>query len=531
MEERAIMNLEAQISLLRPDFDAPASMRLTDNALRELGICEYIHLKSCRLEDFLTDSPREIKYRQETFSDLEGAPEAIAVLKKAAPIISDIISLRSAAMESSEDYLISITEAELYVSLLETLAGGLLPLRDKMKGEAMRALCDRVSLLTESEHYKEVNERLKELTSRVREIKSVTIGVNLDNTLRPESAGVLSVNNAKFRSGQALEKILRLDFKPTELTCIAPLIPYKKTMSDSEQTAMNYAFNTAVTTVFKSNIKSWKRIVQSYVLENTDFLVQMLPEIEFLTKACDFISALREKNVPLVYPDIEQTSPSAFEARGLINPVVALKSEGVSVPNDLVFDEKAGAYVITGPNRGGKSVITCAMGQACVMCALGLPVCADKATISPADNVFCHFPGNAEDTINKGRLGEECARLSEIIEGVTQRSVVLMDESLSSTGSEEASYIAESLMVGFCVSRCRTVFSTHLHSMASRIGDINKESERLGGVPCDSLVAEIADGHRSFKIKREPPDGKSYADDIARKYGLSLSEIVEKIKK
>ena len=42
-------------------------------------------------------------------------------------------------------------------------------------------------------------------------------------------------------------------------------------------------------------------------------------------------------------------------------------------------------------------------------------------------------------------------------------------------------------------------------------------------------MAEVgSDGSRSFRIKRERPDGKSYARDIAAKYGLSFGEILKK---
>ena len=52
-----------------------------------------------------------------------------------------------------------------------------------------------------------------------------------------------------------------------------------------------------------------------------------------------------------------------------------------------------------------------------------------------------------------------------------------------------------------------------------------------GGVAIDTLVAGMEEGKRSFKIMRAKPDGKSYARDIACKYGLSLDHIVEKIKR
>ena len=142
-----------------------------------------------------------------------------------------------------------------------------------------------------------------------------------------------------------------------------------------------------------------------------------------------------------------------------------------------------------------------------------------------------HFPTGSEDTIDKGRLGEECSRLSAIFEEVTEDSLVLCDESLSSTGSFEAAYIASEVLQGFSMARCRGIFSTHLHDLAASVDSINASCVPNGGVKIDNLVAAIEKGSRSFKILREKPDGKSYARDIAEKYGLSLDKIMTKIKK
>ena len=108
---------------------------------------------------------------------------------------------------------------------------------------------------------------------------------------------------------------------------------------------------------------------------------------------------------------------------------------------------------------------------------------------------------------------------------------MLLDESLSSTGSFEAAYIASEVLQGFSMVRCRGIFSTHLHDLAASVEKINATSLPKGGVKIDNLVAAIEKGSRSFRILRETPDGKSYARDIADKYGLSLDKIMEQIKK
>ena len=167
------------------------------------------------------------------------------------------------------------------------------------------------------------------------------------------------------------------------------------------------------------------------------------------------------------------------------------------------------------------------MGASQAMCQLGLPVPATEAVISPVDAIFTHFPEGADDTIDKGRLGEECQRLKEIFDEVTENSMILLDESLSSTGAYEAAYIASEILTSFAVVRCRGIFSTHLHELAANVGEINERSRAEGGVQIDTLVAGIEEGMRSFRIHRTKPDGKSYARDIANKYGLSFDTLIE----
>jgi DNA mismatch repair ATPase MutS len=270
--------------------------------------------------------------------------------------------------------------------------------------------------------------------------------------------------------------------------------------------------------------------VQTYVLENTEFLLNLMPEFEFLVRGTQMLLSLQKKGCSLTVPEIRPMQERAFTARKLYNPCVALKIDDEIVPNDISFDENATIYVLTGPNRGGKSVITCAIGLAQVMMQLGMYVPAENAVISPVDGIYTHFPTGAEDTIDKGRLGEECARLGEIFDCVTANSLVLLDESLSSTGSYEASYIAAEVLGGLAHIGCRCLFSTHLHELAAEIDNINQRSRSNGGVAIDTLVAGIkGEGKRSFIITRAKPDGKSYARDIAKSYGLTYETILKRI--
>lgn len=528
------------ISLLFPDGERQRAHampggrpNISEEVCLELGLNTILALRGSSPSDYFTADSDVIHYREETLDDMMENPGLGETLNALLPVLYDITELRrldrDLGASSGEAYLYSITEIELYVSAVDILHRGLSPLAGKLKGIAFRTLSDFIRELVESEYYRDLNERLKQLSSRVREIRSITVGVNLDAELRPFEAGVISINSEPFKSGRVLDKILRMSFRNDAMTCIAALTPFGRGQSDNRREALISAFNSAIEEVFRTSVRSWRLIVGEYVLENTDFLLKLLPEIEFVSKATDLMRCLEAKGYPLTRPVLHPKEEKRLTAVGLYNPDVALRIEDEIVSNDFSFDNDARIYVLTGPNRGGKSVITCAVGLAQAMTQLGLRVPAVTCEISPVDGIFTHFPQGADDTIDKGRLGEECARLREIFDSLTEDSLVLLDESLSSTGAYEASYIGEEILAGFGLARCRCVFSTHLHELAAAVPKINERTTSAGGVRIDTLVAGIEEGRRSFRIYRMKPDGKSYARDIADKYGLSLEDITTRL--
>ncbi len=527
---------EKYLSLLYPTREsreaamAVPSVHISQRVVEELGLASLLSLKNTSLSYFFTRDPEVITYRQELFSDLERYPELSRTLGEALPLLYDITELRRLEADydpTGESYLYSMTEVELYIDCVRLLSDGFAPYLDTLKSRALRSLATTVTELSGSDYYRELNASLEELSSRIREVKSITVGVNLDSAMRPTEAGVLSVNSAPFKSGRVLDKILRLSFKNDAMTTIAPITPLNKKQNENRRDALISAFNGALDDVFRASVRGWRAIVGDYVLENTDFLLRILPEIEFVTRADALLRRLSERGYPLAVPTLLPIGAKEFSTRGLYNPDVALRIDGRVVENDFSFDDAGRIFILSGPNGGGKSVITCAVGIAQAMCQLGLPVSAREAAISPVSAIFTHFPSGAEDTLDKGRLGEECARLREIFDASDADTLVLLDESLSSTGAYEASFIAAEILSAFAVLGTRLLFSTHLHELAGEVEAINQRSLAEGGVRVDTLVAGIEEGERSFRIHRRKPDGRSYARDIADRYGLSF----EKLKK
>jgi DNA mismatch repair ATPase MutS len=266
--------------------------------------------------------------------------------------------------------------------------------------------------------------------------------VNLDAQLRSVEAGVVSINSQPFRSGDLIDRLLRLDVSDDGYRCITPLMPYGYNTSDPSAVVLNSGINRAIDTVFRSSVQKWRPLIRRYLTENIGYLRGLADEIRLLLALAHLVQRLRDLGLPMCKPQVCDMADKTFRAEGLYNPHIAfsLKEPFIEmVLNDLGFDEDGMIYILTGANQGGKSAFTYAVGIAQALLQLGAFVPAKSAAISPVDQILTNFLAEEMDSIGKGRLGEECARLRNTLERATDCSLVLMDETLSSTSAIEAS--------------------------------------------------------------------------------------------
>jgi DNA mismatch repair ATPase MutS len=125
-------------------------------------------------------------------------------------------------------------------------------------------------------------------------------------------------------------------------------------------------------------------------------------------------------------------------------------------------------------------------------------------------------------------------RLRKIFEQVTRQSLVLLNESLSSTSFSESLYLAQDLLRILRRIGARAIYSTHLHELASRAEQLNAsvpgDSEIVSVVssPIDTSKEEKgAEVSRTYKLEIRPPLGQSYAREIAARYGISYEQLEE----
>src|SRR5262249_30349550 len=206
---------------------------------------------------------------------------------------------------------------------------------------------------------------------------------------------------------------------------------------------------------------------------------------------------------------------------------------GGIVTNAILFDDAtARVWILTGPNGAGKTTYTRAVGLAHVLFQAGLYVPASAARLSPVDVIYTHFPSREQAQPGMGPLDEEAERLAAIFQRATPQSLVLLNETLAGTAASEAEAIARDAVRGLRLLGARAVYVTHLHDLALAVDEINATTP--GSSLVGSLVADAEDSdgsgdgpehRRTFRINPGLPRGRSYASDIARRYGISFGQL------
>ena len=107
--------------------------------------------------------------------------------------------------------------------------------------------------------------------------------------------------------------------------------------------------------------------------------------------------------------------------------------------------------------------------------------------------------------------------------GATENSMLLLNESLATTNVSEGLFIAKDVVRAMRYLGVRSVFNTHMHDLAKNLDEMNTKTE--GKSIVQSLVTGVDNGERSFKVYISPPQGSSYARDIAKKYGVTFEQI------
>lgn len=264
-------------------------------------------------------------------------------------------------------------------------------------------------------------------------------------------------------------------------------------------------------------------------------------DINFYVKMSGLVCKMRKLGHEFCKPKVLNENNSTIKVMGAYDISLALqkknneKKSSCIVTNDYEFSKAGKIFVLTGPNQGGKTTFTRSVGIIQVLFQVGCYVPANYAAMSPVDSIYTHFPEDEVLGMKVGRLGEEAERISGIMKNATSESMILLNETFSSTRRIDGYHLGKDLLKAMMKFGCYGIFVTHFNELAYDVDDLNKEI--CTGSKLVSLMACIEDkentgitGRRTYKIMPSKPNGLGYSRDIVLKYGLTSENLIDILK-
>ena len=219
------------------------------------------------------------------------------------------------------------------------------------------------------------------------------------------------------------------------------------------------------------------------------------------------------------------TQPSISEGleikiKGGRHPVIEHQlPHGTSfVPNDIELDnEVQQILMITGPNMSGKSAVLRQTALICLMGQIGSFVPADEAEIGIVDKIFSRV--GASDNISTGEstFMVEMNETASILNNISERSLILMDEIGRGTSTYDGISIAWSIVEylhDFSKVHPKTLFATHYH-------ELNEMSDTLERVK-NFHISTLESQNKMIFLRKLKPGGShhSFGIHVAKMAGI-----------
>lgn len=238
-----------------------------------------------------------------------------------------------------------------------------------------------------------------------------------------------------------------------------------------------------------------------------DFFMMLRTELAFYIGCMNLHRLLREKNVPLCFPNPAQTGTQKHSSIGLRDVCLILTTKKNVVGNDLHADGKA-LVLITGANQGGKSTFLRGIGLAQLMMQSGMFVSAESFSADIRRAIFTHYKREEDASMKSGKFDEELNRMSGIVDSLTPGSLLLFNESFAATNEREGSEIATQIVRALLEAGVKVFFVTHLYEFAHGLW------ERQMNDATFLRAQREDDGQRTFKLVPGEPLETSFGTDL-----------------
>ena len=227
--------------------------------------------------------------------------------------------------------------------------------------------------------------------------------------------------------------------------------------------------------------------------------------------ALDAVTGLAQVAVDNGYVRPRLNSNHGIQIKSGRHPVIerTLRRGENYVANDISLHPETGQILmITGPNMAGKSALLRQTALICLMAQMGGFVPAASADLGVLDRIFTRV--GASDNISSGEstFMVEMNETAAILNNLTSRSLVLLDEIGRGTSTYDGVSIAWSIAeyVHEAPHRALTLFATHYH-------ELNAMQERFHRIVNLNVTVREVDGRIVF-LRKLAPGGSNHSFGI-----------------
>lgn len=199
--------------------------------------------------------------------------------------------------------------------------------------------------------------------------------------------------------------------------------------------------------------------------------VETIQKNAFLIAQLDCLTGFATKALMNNYCKPTVNDSYAIDINEGRHPVIEklLKAGEAYVPNDVYLDkDKQQIIMITGPNMAGKSALLRQTALIVLMAQIGCFVPAQAATIGIVDKIFTRVGASDNITSGESTFMVEMNETSSILNNLSDRSLLLLDEIGRGTSTYDGISIAWAIaefIHEHPTAKGKTLFATHYHEL------------------------------------------------------------------
>lgn len=258
--------------------------------------------------------------------------------------------------------------------------------------------------------------------------------------------------------------------------------------------------------------------------------VELVGILDVLTSFAEYARNLDVNCTPEIIDNNQETDNPILVMEDGVHPCMTSSD---FIPNGISIgytDNSSPLVLLTGPNMGGKSTLMRQVGLLAVLAQMGSRIPAVSCKMSLIDRIFTRL--GAQDDIIAGHSTflVELNETSAILKHSSVNSLVLLDELGRGTATYDGTAIAASVVNFLAKLNCRSLFSTHYHSLVDNFQ--NDKRIKFGHMSC-MVENEIDDDNDdptketvTFLYKYvDGPCPKSYGFNAAKLAGMPIGII------